>query len=209
MGATLPVLCAHYVARAGGGGRTMGLFYAANSGGAVVGGLVTGFWLIARIGLSNSAFVAQVLNSLVGVLSLLVDRIVAVPARPPEDTAGGPDGPVAAPACPVTPEPSCPEAEAGFPEVGAGLVHLAVFVSGFTAMLFEIALMKLLPLIFGSSIYAFSLMVCSFIAGITLGSFASRSNSGRSRRSVSASASPSCSCRPSSWAPCSRWRRSS
>jgi spermidine synthase len=143
MGATLPVLCRFAVPRLDNPGRTMGFLYAANSAGAVVGGLLAGFWMIEALGLNATVHVAQALNVLVGVASLTASRLT------------GPVAPVVARAT---------------EKDRAGSIHVHVFLCGFSAMLFEIALMKLLPLIVGSSTQSFSLMICAFITGLAAGS---------------------------------------
>ncbi|MBI4861650.1 MAG: fused MFS/spermidine synthase [Candidatus Riflebacteria bacterium] len=53
------------------------------------------------------------------------------------------------------------------PFVAALPFHL--LVSGFTAMAYEVAFTRLLPLVIGASTYSFTLMLAAFIAGITRG----------------------------------------
>lgn len=57
--------------------------------------------------------------------------------------------------------------------VDAVLALVAVFVSGLTAMVFEVAWTRVLSLNIGSSTYAFSLILTAFIIGIALGSLVS------------------------------------
>ena len=146
MGATLPLLV-RFAGR-GSTGRALGLLYAVNSAGAVAGSLLSGFFLIRTIGLFATTFLAQVTNLAIGVAALVVDGF-----------AGTDD----------VPEPAAPQpAEAP----GAAWVLPCVFASGFAAMLYEVALMKLLPLVLGSSVYSFALMTAAFITGIALGAAA-------------------------------------
>lgn len=160
MGATLPILC-RWATRAGGHtGRSMGILYALNSAGAVVGGILAGFVLVRNLGLNTTAVVAMALNVLVGLIALVLDFMHASG----EDDAPAVDAPAATgkdvPAPDVLPDG----------DLAPGTLHAAIFVCGFAAMLFEITLMKVLPLILGSSTHSFSLMVSAFIAGIALGS---------------------------------------
>src|SRR5262249_47943050 len=126
-----------------------GRLYAANNLGAVVGGLLASFLLIGSIGLAATTMLAQMVNFAVAALALAADR--ALPAAAPPAEERGPE--------------SCPSGPA------RPIALRSVLASGFAAMLFEVALMKLLPVILGSSVYAFSLMVASFITGIGLGSW--------------------------------------
>jgi predicted membrane-bound spermidine synthase len=160
MGATLPVLCSAGSAapaehRAG---WTMGLLYATNSLGAVSGSLAAGFVLIERFGLSDSTYLAAVVNALVGVAALVADLVALALGAVAADRDR-----------PPLPGPGPGEATAAAAARRWAVLPI-IFVSGFTAMLYEVALMKLLPLILGSSIHAFALMVSAFISGIAIGS---------------------------------------
>jgi spermidine synthase len=55
----------------------------------------------------------------------------------------------------------------------ASLALAAVFVSGLTAMVFEVAWTRVLSLNIGTSAYAFSMILSAFIAGLSLGSLLS------------------------------------
>lgn len=154
MGATLPVLMRFargWTARAG---AALGYLYAVNSAGAVVGSLAAGFFLIPRLGLDATSRVAQVLNLAVGFAALFYSATLGDAV---EDLDDGGD-PATAPVVQAADAPP------------AGVIHAQVFLCGFAAMLYEIALMKLLPLILGSSTYSFSLMLAAFICGIAGGS---------------------------------------
>jgi predicted membrane-bound spermidine synthase/tetratricopeptide (TPR) repeat protein len=172
MGATLPVLCA--AGRADRTGSTLGLLYSANCSGAVAGSLAAGFFLIERFGLSATVSLAAHANAAAGVLAIAADRL-AVPAAGPGEPAGlagasgaGPGEPAPA----IDPAPAVVPAPARPAEVPLPALFAATFASGFTAMLYEVALMKLLPLVLGSSIHAFALMVSAFITGGAAGSAA-------------------------------------
>lgn len=52
------------------------------------------------------------------------------------------------------------------------IVLLSFFLSGFAALVYEVVWTQLLTLAFGSSTYAFSLMLAAFFAGLGIGSFA-------------------------------------
>lgn len=151
MGATLPVV-ARQVAddplRIGG---KVGSLYAINTFGAVAGAFVAGFVAIPTLGLWMTSCATAVVNLLLGGAALLVggktDRTL----------------PAAANASPPIRSPS-----AG----GARLALLAFGLSGFAAMVLEVAWTRGLALVMGSSVYAFSLMLLGFLVGLASGSAA-------------------------------------
>ena len=65
MGATLPILARYAVAEAKQIGRRIGLLYAMNTAGAVIGALLTAFVLLPQLGLRQSTWAAAALNALV------------------------------------------------------------------------------------------------------------------------------------------------
>lgn len=159
MGATLPILLRHFVRTQESLGRTVGLVYAINTFGAVAGCVLTGFYLIPMLGIGRTVGAAAALNVLVGVVAvfLLDEKRQAETARGSGPATDGPAGPEELPGGPFSPW-----------EARAALV--AFGVSGAAAMIDEVALTRAFNLILGSSTYAFSLMLSSFIFGIGLGS---------------------------------------
>ncbi len=139
MGATLPLLAQH-VDRTGGAGR----LYAVNSGGAALGSLVAGLFLLPRIGMAATTFLAVALNVAVGLAAVrLGGRAPAPPSEPP------------------------PPAPIERPQKAAILVYA---LSGFAALVCEMAWTRALVLSLGSTVYAFTLILFAFILGLALGS---------------------------------------
>ena len=79
MGATLPLIVKSAIAREERVGGTIGLLYAINTTGAIVGALVAGFYFIAEVGVERSFQIAAATNITIGVIAalalLLVRRI--------------------------------------------------------------------------------------------------------------------------------------
>jgi spermidine synthase len=147
MGATLPVLVAHAERERVGGG--LARLYALNTFGAVAGSLAAGFVLLPGIGLTATTFVAAALN--LGVAAIAW-------------AAGGKPAAMAEP----VPEPAPGAAPLG---VGTRRIMAWMFaVSGFGALAFQIAWVRLFGLVFGSSVYSFSAVLGIYLLGIAIGS---------------------------------------
>jgi len=154
MGATLPLLTAWYARDEGSLGRDMGWLYAVNTTGAFLGAGIAGFALLPSLGQPVSLQAAAAVNLVVGVAAALLGRLHPyAPAR-----AADGDSPVA---------PAAPP-DAG-PPTSQALLLLAFALSGSAAMVNQVAWSRSFSLFTGSTTYAFSLIVCAFIAGLAFG----------------------------------------
>ena len=154
MGATLPVLVAHCERGALGAG--LARLYAINTFGAVVGSVLGGYLLLPGIGLFATTLVAAGLN--LGA-ALLAWRSPA--GRAEESARSKPRA--AADAGPV------PVLLDGTPR----LVFAVLFgVSGFAALLLQLAWVRLFGLVLGSSVYSFSAVLGIYLLGLGIGSAA-------------------------------------
>jgi spermidine synthase len=79
MGATLPMLARYAVSDESQIGRRIGLLYAMNTAGAVLGALFTAFALLPELGLSRTIWVAAALNGMVFLLAVALARRVSPP----------------------------------------------------------------------------------------------------------------------------------
>jgi spermidine synthase len=154
MGASFPLIVRAALGSRDDGGRAIGLLYAINTLGAVVGTLVAGFYLIGEIGIRGSVGVAAGLNLVAGLLALVAgQRLSAGPA------GHGSEPPAA------TSSVACPPA----------LIRLLPWIlglSGFCSLAYEVVWTRLLVLFFETTTYAFTVMLAAFLLGITLGSAA-------------------------------------
>jgi spermidine synthase len=156
MGATLPLMVA-FITRLGQHFQaSLGWLYAINTYGAVVGVLVTGLFLLGELGERASLEVAAALNGAAALLAL----ILAVRQPGP----GAATGSVAAVA-------DAEEAVEPYPAGVRRLAYVTIFVSGLTALAYEILWTRLLVLLLETSIYAFSIMLATFLLGIAWGSW--------------------------------------
>jgi predicted membrane-bound spermidine synthase/tetratricopeptide (TPR) repeat protein len=154
MGGTLPVLSRFAVRSLREVESQVGWLYFVNSLGATAGSLLAGFFLIRLFGLNLSIVVAVMLNLLAG--------LVALALRPWEK--GERNSAVSPTALDDPPRYS-------YTPWQIRIAILGIALSGGAALIYEIAWIRLLSLVLGSSTYSFSLMLAAFIAGIASGSF--------------------------------------
>ncbi len=159
MGATLPMLARYAIAEEAQIGRRIGLLYAMNTAGAVVGALFTAFLLLPEFGLEHTIWFGATLNGIVCLLAVaLANR------APSEKSAGGYE--LDAPP-PQHRPPARPYSWRQFP--GPAWVLPLMLLAGAVAFFQEVLWARMLAHVVGSSIYAFGVMVASFLTGIALG----------------------------------------
>ena len=165
MGGTLPVVTRLLTRSLSDLREKIAGLYFVNSAGAVVGTFVADFWWLPALGLDYTVFAGAALNLAVGAGCLFLSgalregRVSAAVALASNRTAAPPEAPAAA-----RPEPVFTPMELRMAVAGIGL-------SGFVAMLYQVAWTRLLALALGSSTHAFSLMLITFISGIAVGSW--------------------------------------
>ncbi len=161
LGATFPLMSASVIRfDRSASGRTLGMLYFANSIGAAVGVLVSGFFLIETFGLPGTSFTAGIIN--IGLATFVWPVARRLNATKPV------------------------EKRVIETEVGATLVLLTsiAFLTGLASFFYEIGWIRMLSLVLGSSNQAFELMLSAFILGLALGSFYIRNHADRSTNLV-------------------------
>lgn len=150
MGATLPAV-ARWLDTTPRGLARLGWFYGANIAGAVAGTLGAGFWLLRVHDVQVATHAAVAANVLVGAAALLL-------------SLGRRRDPAAVPAiAAATPAPATPAA-------GARAIHVAIALSGLTALGAEVIWTRLLSVLLGATVYSFALILAVFLVGLGLGS---------------------------------------
>ena len=166
MGGTLPVLTRFFVKRLEQLGTNIGILYALNTFGAVIGTVAAGFFLIEALGIIRSLGVAIAINFGVALVALLL-ALHAHKIESDEDEE------------PTEQEESVAGAQTAQPPQvtisGAGkqerqLVLWAIGISGFCALAYEVLWTRILVFFLGSTTYAFATMLAAFLFGIALGS---------------------------------------
>ncbi|HET9251515.1 MAG TPA: fused MFS/spermidine synthase [Candidatus Eisenbacteria bacterium] len=181
MGATLPLVVTHFARRdPDGAGPQVARLYAINTAGAVIGVAAAGFLAIPALGLWKTAALAAAID--LAVAAAMVFHRPPTPAaeRPsaaPEATRGDVRAAAAA-------EPASVRGARYPASAFASWILPAFAVSGFTAILYEIAWTRILTVPFGGMVYAFSAILAIYLAGIALGAAAASRLLQRVRASV-------------------------
>jgi spermidine synthase len=173
MGATLPVLASYYAGLKEHSDRRIGLLYTLNTAGAVVGTFLTGFLLLPTLGIQKATWTAAVINLLLGTTVIWIAQqksrligpsMMRTDREPSYKGAEGAETSFAAITFQKQPQTH------QLTGTTIGLILLAFAISGYTALVYEVAWTRVLSLILGSSIYAFSVMLTTFLLGLALGS---------------------------------------
>jgi spermidine synthase len=154
MGMTFPIL-ARSIPPTKIGASRMGFIYAANIGGAVIGCLLAGFYLLRVHDLATAAYTAVVINVCTGLAGLFLSGILnPLPIR-------------------KTTEEIAKISNSDAP------VYIAIGLSGLSALGAQIVWTRLLSVLFGATVYTFSIILAVFLIGLgigsTVGSWISRS----------------------------------
>lgn len=160
MGASLPVMARALIQDPLRMGREAGILYGLNTLGAAGGVYLTTFFLIPRVGLTGGWLSAAALNWAVAGMTWAVAHRWRNEAAPP-------------PAHGITPAPQA-----------LYWVLLAYGCSGLAALGYEVIWTRLLVLLFGSSVYAFAVMLTSFLLGLGLGSLVGSVLAARGREPI-------------------------
>jgi spermidine synthase len=150
MGGTLPLLVRRFVGEREGSGKVVSALYAINTLGATTGVALAGFVLIPNVGLLATIFTAVVLNFTLAIVALLLLASDRQNDAPIIETA--------------------PATSIGMSTLAPTAVLLASLLMGLAAIADEVFWSRILVLHLGSSVYAYSLMLFSFLIGIGIGS---------------------------------------
>jgi spermidine synthase len=168
LGATFPMAVRWFANDVEDPARRTGLLYAINTTGAAIGALVAGFVLIPRLGLNATTRVGMTASALA---ALCVLALILIKRSTPSDvitevarTSQRPKD--SRPRRSVRRDVVATEA----PSVAGWLPVVALGISGFAALIHEIAWTRILSLALGPTIYAFAATVAAVIAGVAIGS---------------------------------------
>jgi len=149
IGSIFPITTYLYSFETGKLGKDVAFIYFLDTFGAALGALISGFILVPMVGLRESSFIAAALYVLLGILLFVMKGNAQEPAP----------------------------AKAAQPKKTVQLdpvrvfILAALFFSGFSALVLEVVWARYFHLIFGTSIYAFSIVIAAFLMGLSIGSF--------------------------------------
>ncbi|HSA54056.1 MAG TPA: fused MFS/spermidine synthase [Gemmatimonadaceae bacterium] len=148
MGATLPAV-ARWLTATPRGVSWIGLLYGANTVGAVLGGVLAGFYLLRAYDVTTATILAALLNGVVAATALLV--AVRTPPAPAPVSSDSPDMRTTR---------------------GAWVVYIGIGLSGACALGAEVLWTRLLSLMLGGTVYTFAMILAVFLSGLGAGSTA-------------------------------------
>ena len=156
MGITLPVLARKLTDLKESLGRSVGLLYGANTFGAALGAIITGYVLLPTLGVIQTTLLAVGLNLAAALMGLQLQKRLT------------PTGSLPVPGTAMNEAQESGEFRAGLTAV------IILFVGGILTLALEIVYVHLLAIVVGNSAYAFSLMLFTFLIGLSLGSVGAR-----------------------------------
>jgi spermidine synthase len=145
MGATLPLLARYAVSEDSQVGPRIGILYAVNTFGAIIGTLVAAFVFLPAFGLRQTVYIGVAGNALVFLAAAALARGIAGTTREAEGSARAKAGPF-------------------------HWILPAMTISGAVSFVYEVLWTRLLGQVLGGSTAAFASMLSSFLLGIALGS---------------------------------------
>ena len=154
MGGTLPVLSKVFLSESGSNtGKSISTLYFINTAGAVIGTLAAGLFLLQWLGIQNLLIAGGLINLGIFAFATRMPRMLRTPF------AGE-----------TSVQPGAESASSSGWSRNAVFAVLVLFFSGMAALIYEVAWTRVLTLVIGSSTYAFTLMLATFLIGIALGS---------------------------------------
>lgn len=156
MGGTLPLIVKFTSMLKEEFGKSVSLLYALNTLGGVSGAFAAGFVLVRYLGINNTIAAAVVINVAVGIAALLFSRrfqAADIPKTVPSAMNAFPPGARAVPGDTI-----------------AQYIVIVAFITGMLSLSFQVVWARLLVYVLSSSVYAFNIMLTTFLFGIGLGS---------------------------------------
>ncbi len=160
MGGTLPIIVKYLTKRQKTVGFNTALAYSVNTIGAVVGCLITGLATLYLFGVKSTLYGAGLIDIAIGIVLIGILSVGAGGYKSSKER---------------TEEEPCAISKTGDGRAlisrSALFIIISIFaISGFCSLVYEVLWTRVLSLIIGSSVYAFTIMLATFLLGIGLGS---------------------------------------
>lgn len=156
MGGTLPVISKFLIQNPIDKKSKFALIYAVNTFGAVIGTVATGFFLLPKLGITYTIWIAVIINTVICAFFLSIKRV---------DIKSGLN---------ITGTEENAKPYSRTLTLDSRLLITIAFLTGAASMLFQIGWTRTLSLAIGSSVYAFTTILTIFLLGIAVGSFIMR-----------------------------------
>ena len=153
LGVTVPLMSRGLVSTVSNIGSRMAVLYAANTFGAVIGVIVSGFYLIERVGLNATVWVAGGVSIIVGIIAIRLQQHMPQYAMVRKTVKSVPT---------ETTNPST---------VHGSVLLLVMGISGAMGLGLEVVWTRILIQTQGASAYIFCTVLAIFLIGIALGSY--------------------------------------
>ena len=155
MGATMPLMFKHLRGLGVSSRGAIAPLYGANVAGAAIGSVIAGYWILPAVGRNGGTYLAAAMSLVVALYVL--DRSKRMDLGSLEGTA--------------QPSEDISSSSGTLVDARLGVTALVIlFVGGAVTLGLEVNSMHLLAVVAGNSVYAFALMLATFLAGLGLGS---------------------------------------
>lgn len=161
MGGTLPLFCRQYVNREERIGFSVGLLYALNTLGAVIGALICGFFMLRHLGINSSIFTCGIVNVFIGIIAGRL-RLTALSENVVKDDTG-----ILKQETSHEPPGVQKDNRRFFNTIP---IVILFFFTGFAALGNEIIWIRYLTLIIHNTVYTYTITFAFILTGIVLGS---------------------------------------
>ncbi len=159
MGGTFPIISRFYIRRYSYLTSKVSLLYGLNTIGAVAGVILAGFFLMEKVGILRTSLIAIAINLAVGIIAIIIQRSVTREVKIKTKSAE----------TKISPQ-SITKEYAADPHHSRRLILFAVFLSGLASLSYEVIWTRTLVFVLDSFVYSFSIMLATFLVGISIGS---------------------------------------
>jgi spermidine synthase len=162
MGSTLPLITRYLSRQWGTYSKNISLLYSLNTFGAIAGTMLAGFYLLEHYGISGATYFSASLNFLVAILFFILFKSFKIELKEQfKEEANNKQ---------KTKKNKKEKIDKKIDEFII-LLLISYTISGAAAMVYQVVWTRSLSLILGTSTYAFTTMLATFLLGIAIGSF--------------------------------------
>jgi len=161
MGGTLPVLCKLFIKSPKESGRQVAILYAINTIGAAIGSFITGFFLIEFLGISKTIQVVAIINFILAIAFFILNFYYKKSEYDIKKTAS---------TTMTSKQEKKSLSNEKFHPYYSILLLLGFALAGFISLSYEVLWTRLLVFKLKMTVYAFSIMLTTFLVGIGIGS---------------------------------------